>query len=432
MLITGIILSLFFIMQVYFLCLLTQIFRNTHKHEAKKYMQELSWFFFYQSFYNSIFGQKYFNGLFTSCVFAKNIARFALGLSNFVIIFALYQRGVHWGPLGFIIFALLLLFILISDFWPRLLNLKQSKKVFFSGAFFTSFYLIAIYPFIYLFLKVADYSHTKYASSQEHQKNIKEKIYDLIQETLPDKNLEPNDRVLIEAILKFKQRIVREVMVPRMSVFALPVSTTIKEAAKTLMTENYSRIPVYKNSLDKVVGVLLYKDVFEIYLSAVENQDYNKLDQSIESLVTTALYTPETRKISHLLQEFLQKQQHLALVVDEFGSVEGVITIEDLLEEIVGEIADEYDDEESSLFVQQQNSWIVDGRTSLYEIEQKCHVKIPKIGDYDTIGGYIIHRAGSIPVEHLKVSLDDADLEVLKTTERQIVKVKITPREKLV
>ena len=280
------------------------------------------------------------------------------------------------------------------------------------------------------FLKVIQYHYAKKASTPEHRKLLKDQIYDLIQETLPDKNFEPNDRMLFESILTFKQRIVREVMIPRMDIFALPATTPIKDAAKILIEENYSRIPIYEDSLDNVSGLVLYKDIFNVYMEAIDKNDFKALEEPISTLLTKALYTPETRKISHLLQEFLQKQQHLALVVDEFGAIEGVITTEDLLEEIVGDIADEYDEDEENLFTQQQNSWIVDGRMGLYDIEQNCHVKIPRIGDYDTIGGYIIHRSGSIPNTKLKLSHDDFDLEVLTTTDRQIKKVRITPRLK--
>lgn len=256
-------------------------------------------------------------------------------------------------------------------------------------------------------------------------------MYELLRESLPDKNLEANDKMLIESILKFKGRIVREIMIPRMDVFALPDSLSIKEAATLFLRENYSRVPVYTETLDEISGIVLYKDLFRFYLEAFEKNELNKLQEPIKTLATKAFYTPETRKISHLLQEFLQKQQHLALVVDEFGAIEGIISIEDLLEEIVGDIADEYDEEEENLFTPQQNAWIVSGRMSLFDIEQECNVKIPRLGDYDTIGGYIIHRSGMIPEPGLKIDHDDFEVEVLNSTDRQIKKVKITPRVKL-
>lgn len=430
MLLVGISLSIVFLFLVCFLCTLTQIFRLTHKYQAKQFLEEHPYLFFYNKFYDFLNRHRNFNGFFSSCVFAKNIARFGFGASSFLFISELESFKFNWTSLPFILLGLLLIYITISDLFPRLLSLKKAKVFFLFGGVLTSFYLMAIYLIIYPFLKIIHYHYLRETSTPEHRMLLKEKIYDLIQETLPDKNLEANDRMLLDSILNFKQRIVREVMIPRMDVFALPSSTPIKEAVKTLKEENYSRIPIYDDSLDSVSGIVLYKDLFNVYMDAIEKKQLQKLDDPISTLSSKPLYTPETRKISHLLQEFLQKQQHLALVVDEFGAIEGVITTEDLLEEIVGEISDEYDEDEENLFQQHQNSWIVDGRMGLFDIEQNCHVKIPRLGDYDTVGGYIIHRSGSIPNEKLQMSHDDFDLEVLSTTDRQIKKVRITPRVK--
>ncbi len=430
MLLIPLILTVFFAFQVYLLCTLTQVFRKTQKVHTKDFLNQHPIIFFYGKFYNLFYKKKYFNGLFVSCVFGKNIARFGFGVSSFILISSLESFRLDWTSLPFILFGLLLIYIFLSDLLPRLLSLKSAKANFLAGGLTTSFYLTILFPILYPFLKITQYTYTKQSSTKEHLELIKEKMYDLLRESLPDKNLEANDRLLIESILKFKERIVREVMVPRMDVFALPSTTSIGKAAKILKEENYSRIPIFEDSLDHIKGIVLYKDIFNFFMDSVESNNLDLLNEPISKLMSKAIYTPETRKISHLMQEFLQKQQHLALVVDEFGAVEGVITIEDLLEEIVGEIEDEYDNEVENLYTQQQNSWIVNGRMSLFDIEQNCHVKIPRIGDYDTVGGYIIHRAGSIPAPDLKINHDDFVLEVLSTTDRQIKKVRITPRTK--
>ncbi|MCH9632975.1 MAG: hypothetical protein S4CHLAM6_13240 [Chlamydiae bacterium] len=430
MLLIALILTVFFALQVYLLCTLTQIFRKTQKLKTKQFLDDHAFIFFYGKIYDFFYKQRYFNGLFISCVFAKNIARFGFGVSAFIFISSLENFKLDWTSLPFILFGLLIAFILLSDLLPRLLTLRKAKIIFLGGGLLTSFYLAVLFPLLHPFLKITQYIYTKQSSTKEHLSLIKEKMFDLLKESLPDKNLEANDRLLIESILKFKERIVREVMVPRMDVFALPASMPIKEAAKTLKEENYSRIPVYEDSLDYIKGIVLYKDIFNYYMDTLESGKLELLEQPIGKLLTKSLYTPETRKISHLMQEFLQKQQHLALVVDEFGAIEGVVTIEDLLEEIVGEIADEYDDDEENLYTQQKDNWIVNGRMSLFDIEQNCHVKIPRLGDYDTIGGYIIHRAGTIPAPNLKINHDDFELEVISTTDRQIKKVKISPRQK--
>ncbi len=425
----GLALSCIFLFQIFFLCLLTQVFRRSHKNQARKFLSAHPCLFFYNKLYNLFFTHKHFNGVFTSCIYGKNIARFGFGLSSFLFILGLKSIKVGWGSLPFILFGLLIAYIFISDLLPRLFSTCNTEKLFLVGSFFVSIYLTLIFPIIVPFLKISRHAHLKITSSEDHILRVKERVYDLIQETLPGENLEQRDRQLIESILKFKERIVREVMVPRADVFALAHDTQIKSVAKELFEENYSRIPIYKDTLDNVIGVLFYKDFLSLYMTSTLHHDSKLLDQTVDTLMKEPLYTPETTKISHLLQEFLQKQQHLALVVDEFGAIEGIVTIEDLLEEIVGEIEDEYDEEDPCMITEQKDGWIVDAKTPLHEIEETTHLKIPQHGDYDTIGGYVIHRAGKIPPVGLKISHDHFDLEVITATERQLLKVRILPRK---
>ncbi|HKY99623.1 MAG TPA: hemolysin family protein, partial [Rhabdochlamydiaceae bacterium] len=197
------------------------------------------------------------------------------------------------------------------------------------------------------------------------------------------------------------------------------------DAAQSFLQEDYSRIPVYKENVDIIIGVLIYKDILKILASA-SSQKY--LDTPIEQFVKPVLYTPETKKISQLLQEFRSKQIHLAIVVDEYGGTEGIVTIEDILEELVGEIADEYDVGEEELFTAlPTGGWIVDAKMNIIDIENKLGVKIPSGPEYDTIGGYIFHRAGSIPSKGWKIHHDEFDLEVLSSSERAVDKIRITP-----
>jgi CBS domain containing-hemolysin-like protein len=198
---------------------------------------------------------------------------------------------------------------------------------------------------------------------------------------------------------------------------------TILEAAQFFAKEGYSRIPVYKESVDKIVGILLYKDILSFYIESGADPH-----RTVEHLLKPALYTPETKKIAGLLQEFRHKQNHLAIVVDEYGGTEGIVTIEDILEELVGEIEDEYDTQETKIyFPLSSGGWIVDAKIGIITLEEELNVKIPQSPEYDTIGGFIFHRTGSIPGQGWKIHLENVDLEVLTSDERSIQKVKITP-----
>jgi len=260
---------------------------------------------------------------------------------------------------------------------------------------------------------------------------LQDKIVEYLSESELGKYLDTSEKKLIHTVVSFKDRIVREVMVPRIDIISLSSETKLLEAAKIFASEGYSRIPVYKENIDKVLGVLLYKDVLSIYTNYVENNGPpDTLNKTIESFVKPILYTPETKKIAQLLQEFKSKHIHLAIVVDEYGGTEGLVTIEDVLEELVGEIEDEFDiDEEKNFISIPSGGWIVDAKMSILDAEDDLGIQIPNNAEYDTIGGYIFHRAGSIPSKGWKVHLDEIDLEVIKSDERSVQKIKITKKK---
>jgi CBS domain containing-hemolysin-like protein len=218
-------------------------------------------------------------------------------------------------------------------------------------------------------------------------------------------------------------------MVPRIDMFMHSSSCLIEEAAQAFVQEGYSRVPVYKNSMDNIIGVLLYKDLLNFYVESEKAKSSQISHLTVESLLKPVVYTPETKKISILLQELKAKQIHLAIVVDEYGGTEGIVTIEDILEELVGEIGDEYDDiKQDSLYSEHpQGGWIVDAKMNIIDIEKELTISIPHSPEYDTIGGYIFHRSGSIPTKGWKIHHENFDLEILKSSDRSVEKVRITP-----
>ncbi len=251
-------------------------------------------------------------------------------------------------------------------------------------------------------------------------------LQELIKEISKQNLLSDHDKKLFQSLLTFRKRIVREVMVPRIDLFCLPLTCPIQEAAQLMQKEGYSRVPVYKHTQDHIVGVVMYKDILAKYMEP--NKDI--LKEPIEELAKKVLYTPETKKISMLLQEFRKKQTHLAVVVDEYGMTSGVVTIEDILEEIVGEIADEYDEAEVLIRPAGKHAWIVDARINLLDLEEEIQVKIPQEGEYDTIAGYIFFRLGTIPTKGVVLHHDDFDIEILSSGDRSVEKVKITSNVK--
>ncbi|NDD59584.1 MAG: HlyC/CorC family transporter, partial [Chlamydiae bacterium] len=330
-----------------------------------------------------------------------------------------------------LIISIIVVIGLTFDFIGNLFGSSQpmmALKLFYPIA---SIFLTIFCPITFALLKIQKmiFAKDKDGTPLPSPYKIKDKLLELVLESDLQHELSPQEKRLMLSVASFKDRIAREIMVPRVNVVILPSESSIHDAAVCFAQEGYSRIPVYKKSTDNIIGVLLYKDLLRFYLQMQDEKTGSFTETSIEHLLKPILYTPETKKISNLLQEFRSKQIHLAIVVDEYGGTEGVVTIEDILEELVGEIADEYDDAQEELLFKPypQGGWIVDAKMSIIDIEKELGVLIPHSPEYDTLGGYIFHRAGAIPTKGWRIHHENFDLEILKSSERLIEKVRIIP-----
>lgn len=410
--------------------------------EVKDELKKRSHFFLFRAILKFLFQEKSLQGFLFTLSFTKVVLQLCFAITAFF--FLIFQSPfthalqampdhVEWDILWVLAIGLVLIVIsLTADFLMDLFALYKPQLFLKLLSPVASFYLLICSPLTFLFLKILKIFLPSFPKEKSPTPSfrIRDKILEVLHDSELSPYLDPNDQKLILSVASFKERVAREVMVPRIDIFCLPSDMTIKEAAQSFVKEGYSRIPVYKDSIDHIIGVLIYKDVLNIYAKAMEQKaGPEQLDAPIEGLLKPVLYSPETKKISHLLQEFRNKQIHLAIVVDEYGGTEGIVTIEDILEELVGEIADEYDiDEEVMFTVLPSGGWIVDARMSILDIEKELGIKIPPSAEYDTIGGYIFHRAGSIPSKGWRIHHDEFDLEILSSDERSIEKIRITPK----
>lgn len=420
-------LALFFLIGTFFLVAISSSFRRLHKKESKKQIEALDGQFFYIYLHTSFFPKQQFEGIFFATMCAQNIARF--GYTLFVFLF-LNEKGFFSlekiiPTLLSLLLAFFLLF-LIGEFLPRLVGTRYPERSLRFSALVASINLSIAFPLTFIFLTFTrTLSQTVYFD-YFHEGEAKQEIIEMIHEADLGQQLEEKDRELFESVVSFHNRVVREIMIPRVDVFALPDDIPIYEAAKKLEAEGYSRIPVYKETIDEIVGILMYKDILHIYMeSEKEGKNSQQLLAPISTILKSVLFTPESKRITDLLQDFKQKQVHIAVVVDEYGGTEGIITIEDVLEEIVGEIADEYDTTEKLFFLQPDGSWIVDASMSILDLEDYLEITIPQEGDYDSLGGFIYDRAGMIPKEGFTLYHEDYAITVLKSTDRTIETVQI-------
>ena len=244
---------------------------------------------------------------------------------------------------------------------------------------------------------------------------------------LTDKAEISEENNILEGIIRFGGETVKEVMTSRLDMVDLDIRTPFKEVMQCIIENAYSRIPIYSGSRDNIKGVLYIKDL----LPHVNKGDNFRW----QSLIRPAYFVPETKMIDDLLRDFQANKIHIAIVVDEFGGTSGLVTMEDIIEEIVGEIHDEYDDEERTYVVLNDHTWIFEAKTQLtdfYKIAKVDEDEFERVvGDADTLAGMLLEIKGEFPALHEKVTYHNYEFEVLEMDSRRILKVKFTilPKE---
>jgi putative hemolysin len=239
--------------------------------------------------------------------------------------------------------------------------------------------------------------------------------------------LEAEEEQMISAVIELGERRVHEVMVPRTEMTALPVTTSIDDAIDTFIREGHSRIPIYRKAIDEIVGVLYAKDLLPFLKGGVQKPDLRKL-------LRAPLFVPESMLVDDLLHKLQGRRVHLAIVLDEYGGTAGMVTIEDLLEEIVGDIQDEYDTEEPLTVRISDDEARVDGRASVEDLAELFDIELGELADadeYDTVGGLIYHRIGGVPRPGDRVDLPEQGLTltVEVTDGRRVGKVLAVRRD---
>lgn len=230
--------------------------------------------------------------------------------------------------------------------------------------------------------------------------------------------IEDEEKAMIASIFEFGETLVREVMVPRIDVVALEAETPMHQAVDVILKVGHSRIPVYKETVDNIQGMLYAKDLL-IYLRD------GRTEVPISKILRPAYFIPESKKVDELLAELQQRRVHVAIVVDEYGGTAGLVTIEDLLEEIVGEIQDEYDAEEPAFEAVSADEYLFDARIDLDEVNKLLTLDLPAEGG-DTLGGFIYSQLGKVPAVSDVIEYDGIRVEVLSVAGRRIKQVRVS------
>jgi CBS domain containing-hemolysin-like protein len=235
--------------------------------------------------------------------------------------------------------------------------------------------------------------------------------------------LDSDERRMIKRIFDLDETLVREIMTPRIDLDALPQESAVDGIQALIVDSGHTRIPIYEKSIDHIVGIIHAKDLL--------NSDLNE-GGDLHRFLRAPVFIPETKNVAELLAEFRQNNTQFAIVIDEYGGTEGIVTLEDILEEIVGEIHDEYDLAElqvdlPSRLPDDNGSVLVEGRTPIYQLNEEFDFELPEDEDFDTLGGYVSAEIGRIPEAGETIDTDEALIEVIEADQRRIIRAKVTP-----
>ena len=231
--------------------------------------------------------------------------------------------------------------------------------------------------------------------------------------------LEESDRELVRSVVEFGDKLVREVMTPRPRMFAVPGETTLEEFLRMLETEDYSRVPVYKGSLDHITGIVFAHDLLRIH-------DEETRTRTVADIQRPAAFVPETKRVNELLREMQRAKQHMDIVIDEYGGVAGLVTIEDLIEEIVGAITDEHETEEAEAVMREPDgSWVVPGNLEVGRMGELLDAELPDQSEATTVAGLVSEVAGRIPQAGEVIEQYGVRFEILASTDRRIERLRV-------
>lgn len=245
----------------------------------------------------------------------------------------------------------------------------------------------------------------------------KEELLMIVEEAQNEGDLEEHESDLISAAIEFNDLDVKEILTPRVDVVAVEINTALSDIEKLFRENNYSRFPVYQDTIDNIIGVLHEKDFYYLY--------YNEKEKGLSSIVKSVQYTSPQVKISNLLRQLQSTKMHMAVVIDEYGGTAGIITMEDILEELVGEIYDEHDEVIEYFHPIDESHWLVECEADLDDLFEFLNMEVDEDFDCNTVGGWVIHEMENIPNQGDTFQFEDLEIEVTKCDDRHVEQIMV-------
>jgi CBS domain containing-hemolysin-like protein len=350
----------------------------------------------------------------------QSLARFLLFGGILLFMLQSVENLAQWAVI--VILLLIGLIVALTEWVVERLIVRNPEVWVIRLNAFIRFVNFAFYPLASLALLFT--GETK--SREEYPNKVTEdELITLVDASEQNGIIEQEERQMIRSIIQLGETLTREIMVPRIDIIALDVHAPLSEAMDKLVETGFSRLPVYEETVDNIIGLLYAKDLISLW------RDGKDHDESLRDVLREAYFVPEAKKADELLSELQSRRVHMAIVVDEYGGVAGVVTLEDIIEEIFGEIQDEYDENEELLYqIQEDGSYLFRGRVDLDDFNDLMNTNLP-VDEADTLGGFLYMRFGHVPIVGEHVEEDGLHLTVVQVSSRRIrlVRAQRIPQE---
>ena len=316
--------------------------------------------------------------------------------------------------------------LIFGEISPKMIALKNNEKlaIFFSRPIY--YVSLILFPLIEIFHHTSQIitKLTRGKSLEKHSLVSEEEIKIFINLGLQEGVLEEGEEKMLTSIIEFGDIVVREIMTPRPAIIAVDVKSTIRRVVNIIRQHWHSRIPVYSEKMDNIVGFVYAKDLLSVTPENLDNTSY------LKTIIREAYFVPESKRIDELLKEMQKEKRHSAMVVDEYGGISGLITIEDILEEIVGEINDEYDNKEEVMIEKiRDNVYSINGLINVADLNDELNINIPEADNYDSIAGFVVDKLGKMPSKGDIHEDEKFKFEIVNVFKRRITKIKLEIKE---
>jgi len=335
------------------------------------------------------------------------------GITNPQVIHAL-SFGIGFSVITF-------LHITMGELGPKSIAIQYPKQTTLWIASPLHLFYVVFKPFIFILNKSANLMLRMvgiHPAGEHELSHSEEEIRMLIADGRKSGVIDATEYKLIENIFNFTETSVKEIMIPRMDVFALDIEKPVVENLKSAIDSGYTRIPVYRESIDTLIGILYVKDLFKIDRDTITTA-------SFETILRPAYFAPESISINRLMQDFLQQRFHMAIIIDEFGGTSGVVTLENIIEKIVGQqIQDEYDDEKKEFEILSDGSYTVQAKMRIGDFNQQFQANIPEDDNYETLAGFLNNVAGHIPNNGEEIRYQNLSFRITKKSPKLVQQVR--------